>query len=129
MAGLSHSARPSERRAHDIARAHGWNATSFQTLGRGFSYLFHDDGYVAYVDTGSAWVAAGAPVCSDEALAGAVDAFIDAARDAGRRSCFFGVEARLLEAAGDALDHVPIGEQPVWSPVEWVDSLKAHAGL
>ena len=56
MAGPAQPASPSRSRAHDIARTHGWNATSFQTLGRGFSYLFHEDGYVAYVDTGSAWV-------------------------------------------------------------------------
>lgn len=116
-------------RAQDIARAHGWNATSFQTLGRGFSYLFHDDGYVAYVDTGAAWVAAGAPVSTDAALASGVVAFIAAARAAGRRSCFFGVERRLLEAAGGALDSVLVGEQPVWSPLDWVDSLKAHPSL
>ena len=116
-------------RAQDIARAHGWNATSFQTLGRGFSYLFHDDGYVAYVDTGAAWVAAGAPVCSDASLASGVDAFVAAARKAGRRSCFFGVETRLLAAAGGALDGVLVGEQPVWSPLDWVESLKAHPSL
>jgi phosphatidylglycerol lysyltransferase len=129
MPGAAPPASPSRSRAHDIARTHGWNATSFQTLGRGFSYLFHEDGYVAYVDTGSAWVAAGAPVCSDDALASAVDAFVAAARAAGRRSCFFGVEARLLDAATAALDRVPIGEQPVWSPLEWLDSLKEHPSL
>jgi len=129
MPGAAQPTSPSCSRALAIARTHGWNATSFQTLGRGFSYLFHEEGYVAYVDTGAAWVAAGAPVCSDAALGGAVDAFVEAARAAGRRSCFFGVEPRLLDAARASLDHLPIGEQPVWSPLEWLDSLKEHASL
>ncbi len=40
----------------DLLRVHGWNATSFQVLERGFSYWFDPeaDACVAYVDTGHA---------------------------------------------------------------------------
>lgn len=115
--------------ARDLVREHGFNATSFQTVGEGFSYLFHGDGYVAYVDTGRAWVAAGAPVCRTEALASMVRTFAGAASAGGRRCCFFGVEQRLLAAAGSALDHVQIGEQPVWDPAHWEPSLRQRASL
>lgn len=110
-------------------REHGYNATSFQTVGEGFSYLFRGEGYVAYADTGAAWVAAGAPVCREEALSDLVHSFNDAARAAGRRACFFAVEPRLLAAAEDALDCVQIGEQPVWDPQEWVSSLRRERSL
>lgn len=116
-------------RTRELAREHGWNATSFQTLGVGFLYFFHGDGYVAYVDTGAAWVAAGAPVCRSERLGSTTGAFIQAARAAGRRSCFFGVEPRLLGAAEGTLWSVQIGEQPVWDPRDWAETLGKQGGL
>lgn len=116
-------------RAHALALEHGWNAMAFQTLAPGFSYAFHGDTCVAYVDTGGAWVAAGAPMGREEELAGAVAAFVDAARRAGRRACFFGVEDRFLGASGDALERVQIGEQPVWNPEEWASAVRCHRGL
>jgi phosphatidylglycerol lysyltransferase len=112
-----------------LAEAHGWNATAFQTLGAGFSYALHGDGYVAYADTGSAWVVAGAPVCSRAALARAVHGFVEAAAAAGRRCCFFGVEPRLLAATDSVLDSIQIGEQPVWDPGQWSGELERHASL
>jgi phosphatidylglycerol lysyltransferase len=115
--------------ARELVREHGFNATSFQTVGEGFSYFFQGEAYVAYADTGAAWVAAGAPVCRADALRGTVQAFTQAAGSAGRRCCFFGVEPRLLTAAEGLLDRVQIGEQPVWNPADWEASLRAHRGL
>jgi phosphatidylglycerol lysyltransferase len=129
MASVASPEDPPRVRARDLAREHGYNATSFQTVGEGFSYLFHGDGYVAYADTGRAWVAAGAPVCRAEALASMVQAFVDAARAAGRRCCFFSVEPRLLAATERSLEHVRIGEQPVWDPGEWEASLRQRGSL
>ncbi|HVJ88608.1 MAG TPA: DUF2156 domain-containing protein, partial [Labilithrix sp.] len=128
MASLAPSG-TSQKRAHDLARVHGWNATAFQTLGEGYRYLFHEDGYVAYVDTGSAWVAAGAPVCRVEALADTVQAFASAARAAARRYCLFGVEPRFFDAVPDAFRALQIGEQPVCNPEQWCNSLTKHARL
>jgi phosphatidylglycerol lysyltransferase len=108
---------------------HGWNATAAQTLGEGYAYFFHGDGYVAYVDTGFAWVAAGGPICADEALAETVLAFIHAARERGRRPCFFGTEARLIDATASHTRSVLMGEQPVWNPAEWPATLKGNSGL
>jgi len=108
-----------EQRVLDLVLRHGWNATAFQTIEDGYHYFFHGDAYVAYVDTGTAWVAAGAPVASDENLRSITQAFADAARTANRRCCFFGVERRLLDSASVALRALPIGDQAVWDPRQW----------
>jgi phosphatidylglycerol lysyltransferase len=118
-----------QQRVLALVLRHGWNATAFQTLGRGYTYFFHDDGCVAYVDTGSAWVVAGSPIAASESLAEITRAFVHAARAAGRRCCFFGTEERFLRATGDDMRALRIGEQPVWDPQRWPDTLAAHARL
>lgn len=112
-----------------LVREHGWNATSFQTLRAGYQYHFHAGGCVAYVDTGGAWVAAGAPFCrSDELRTLALD-FTRAAERAGRRAQFFGVESRFLAATAGEFEQLNIGEQPVWDPRAWPEILAAHPSL
>ena len=116
---------PAEARAAVAAlvRRYGWNATSFQVLEPGYGYFFtHDatsdgDACVAYVDTGSAWVAGGAPLARDDRMAAVADAFIAAARAAGRRACLFATEERFT--AQSRLRSLPIGEQAVWAPDDW----------
>jgi len=72
---------------------HGFEATSFQALESGYCYFFHgSEACVAYVDTGRAWVAAGAPIAPLSARAEAVSAFLSAAQFAGKRACFFATE-------------------------------------
>jgi phosphatidylglycerol lysyltransferase len=106
----------------DLLRCHGWNATSFQVLEAGFSYWFQSDtACVAYVDTGGAWVAAGAPIAAEGRLSEVARAFVSAAREQGRSACFFGTEERFVGQAG--LDHLLIGEQPVWDPRAWPSTL------
>jgi phosphatidylglycerol lysyltransferase len=101
-----------------LLKRHGWNATSFQILEPGFRYWFDgDDACVGYVDTGRAWVAAGAPVASAE-LCGEVTArFVAAATAAGRRVCCFATEDRFHAAAGWA--SLRVGDQPIWAPEDW----------
>jgi lysylphosphatidylglycerol synthetase-like protein (DUF2156 family) len=85
-----------EARVLALARRFGWNATSFQALEPGYRYFFPDeDACVAYVDTGGAWVAAGPPLADEARIAAIARAFVAAARQAGRRSCFFGTEERF----------------------------------
>lgn len=112
----------------ELLKRHGWNATSFQTLESDFQYWFHgDDACVAYVDTGQALVAAGAPIAAIERVAEVAHAFVEAARARGRRACFFGAEARFTERfAGRAM---LVGEQPVWDPSRWQDALKKSRSL
>ncbi len=114
-------------RVLSLVKRHGWDATAFQTLGRGFRYHFGDEGCVAYVDTGGAWVAAGAPLAPDDRLDVAAARFADEARRNGRRACFFATESRFVERAG--LRALRVGEQPEWDPRAWADTLRAHRGL
>jgi len=109
-----------------LVRRYGWNATSFQVLEPGYRYFFaggadraasERDACVAYVDTGSAWVAAGAPLARADRVAAVADAFIAEARAAGRRACLFATEERFT--AQSQLRSLPIGEQAVWDPDDW----------
>ncbi|HXI54928.1 MAG TPA: phosphatidylglycerol lysyltransferase domain-containing protein [Polyangia bacterium] len=116
-----------------LLRRHGYNATSFQSLEPGFQYWFAGggsgaaDACVAYVDTGRAWVAAGAPLSAETHLRDAAAGFVAAARKAGRRVAFFAAEGRLTEATG--WPSVVIGEQPVWNPQLWNDGVRANRSL
>jgi phosphatidylglycerol lysyltransferase len=116
-------------RAHELVRRHGWNATSFQTLEQGYRYFFEADGYVAYVDTGRAWVVAGAPIAPPAQIVPVLTAFLQSAEGARRRVCLFATEQRLLDAAGAQLRSLRIGEQPVWDPQEWTEILKRRRSL
>ncbi|MDF3065914.1 MAG: hypothetical protein K0R38_1515 [Polyangiaceae bacterium] len=117
------------QRALALVRRYGYNATSFQTLEQGYRYFFHGDGCVAYVDTGGAWVAAGAPIADVSAIREVLLAFLAAAREKRRRACLFATEQRLLNLAADDLVSLRIGEQPVWDPSSWPDILKRRASL
>jgi phosphatidylglycerol lysyltransferase len=81
------------------------------------------------VDTGQAWVAAGAPLTPEDRLGSAARAFVAAARAADRRACFFGAESRFVCASPKLFSALRIGEQPVWDPQRWPGKLQAHASL
>lgn len=115
-------------RVLELLRRHGWNATSFQVLEPGFAYFFHgDDAVVGYVDTGTAWVAAGAPIAPMERMREVIEAFVAAARAAGRRASCFGTETRFAEVTG--WPALRIGDQPVWDPSRWADVVRARRSL
>lgn len=110
-------------------RANGWNSISFQVLLPGFRYWFdRDDACVGYVDTGKAWVAAGAPIAPRERLLDVAQSFAAFAAAAGRRVAFFGTESRFLEAA-PRWRALRIGNQPVWAPEEWPATLRRSRSL
>ena len=113
----------------DLVRRHGWNATAFQTLEQGYHYFFADDGCIAYVDSGRAWVVAGAPIAPPAQVAGILRSFLALARRTGRRVCLFAAEQRLLDSAGNELRSLRIGEQPVWDPQKWGEILKRRRSL
>lgn len=111
-----------------LVRRHGWNATSFQVLEGGYQYWFDgDDACVAYVDTGAAWVAAGAPLAAEHRLGEVAAEFVRAAASARRGACFFATEQRFVGAAG--FEHLLIGEQPVWDPRRWQTTLRETPSL
>jgi phosphatidylglycerol lysyltransferase len=119
-----------ETRARVLAllRRHGWNATSFQSLEASFRYWFDgDEACVAYVETGGAWVVAGAPICATERLGEVAQRFAAAARAAGKRCAFFAAESRLVDSAG--VRAMQVGEQPVWDPTRWRDTVAATSSL
>jgi phosphatidylglycerol lysyltransferase len=110
-----------------VLKRHGWNATSFQVLEEGFEYWFDgDDACVAYVDTGRAWVVAGAPLAAVECLAAVAAAFIEAGARAGRRVVFFATEQRF---AGANVQALLIGEQPVWDPAAWAENVRGSRSV
>ncbi|MFW5875104.1 MAG: phosphatidylglycerol lysyltransferase domain-containing protein [Myxococcota bacterium] len=113
-------------RAHAIVRRHGRASTSFQTLEHGLRYHFDGDGYVAFAEVGRAWVAAGAPVSAPGRAAEVARSFVEAARRAGRRPRFFGVDASLDR---QALRHTRIGEEPWWDARRWHETLRAVRSL
>jgi phosphatidylglycerol lysyltransferase len=119
----------SRQRALALVRRYGYNATSFQTLEEGYRYFFRGEGCVAYVDTGAAWVVAGAPIAHESAIREVLLEFLAAARAARRRACLFATEQRLLTLAGDALVSLRIGEQPVWDPTRWSEILARRRSL
>jgi len=115
-------------RAFELLRRHGRSTTSFQTLERDFRYFFDgDDAFVAYRDTGSAWVAAGDPVSAPGRSAEVARAFVRAARSAGRRASFFAAEEELVERTGFAATRV--GQEPIWDPRRWEDVLRGSRKL
>jgi len=121
------SAEDARPRVLGILRRFGWNATSFQILEPGFRYWFAgDDACVAYVDTGRAWVAAGAPVAEEARLAELASAFVRDARRRGRRALFFATEARFAQRGFDSM---LIGEQPLWDPAAWSQMLQGAPSL
>ncbi len=141
MSSLATPAREGDRqRALALLRRHGWNATSFQILEPGFHYWFdareahqsdeaqeRDDACVAYLDTGRAWVAAGAPIAGPERAPEVALRFVAAAAAQGRRACFFGTEDRFAAAAPFAA--MRIGEQGDWDPAAWEETLRGTRSL
>jgi phosphatidylglycerol lysyltransferase len=111
-----------------LLKRHGWNSTSFQILEPGFRYWFDgDDACVGYVDTGRAWVAAGAPIAGPEACGEVSARFVAAATAAGRRVCCFATEARFHDAAG--WSSMRVGDQPIWAPEDWSTVVRQSRSL
>jgi len=119
---------PERRRVLAVLRRHGWNATSFQVLEPGFRYWFaDDDACVAYVDTGRAWIAGGAPLTEARRLRAVAEEFHRAAASSDRRAAFFAVEQRVVDAL--PWHALLIGEQPEWEAQGWPEALRGSSSL
>jgi phosphatidylglycerol lysyltransferase len=111
-----------------ILRAHGWDATSFQTVKSGFSYwLDDDDAFVAYVKIGRVLVTTGAPIAPRDRVAEVAKRFVAHAEKKGNAVCFFGVEKDFTDAL--PYPHSPIGLQPAWDPSHWTQTLASAPSL
>jgi phosphatidylglycerol lysyltransferase len=113
-------------RARKFVRRFGRDAVAWQGLDSVCQYWFADDACVAYVDTGSAWVAAGSPLCAEGRGAAVAKRFVAAAKERGRRACFFGVEHP--EDLGTQ-PTVLLGEQPIFDPAQWPATVARHRRL
>jgi len=114
---------PEQCRTLSIVRRFGWNAMSFQVFTPGLSYWFADgDACVAYLDTGSAWVVAGAPLAAETDMMRVANQFCVAAKENSRRAVFVATERRFLELVGN-FKAIAIGEMPVWDPADWSDTV------
>lgn len=118
-----------QQRALELVQRHGHNVTAFQALEHGYHYYFGRAGCVAYVDTGAAWVVAGAPIAPTQEISALLAEFLAEAGRAKRRCCLFGTEQRLLELAGSSLASLRIGELPVWDPRGWEQTLGRRASV
>ncbi len=116
------------RRVLGLIQRHGYNSTSFQILEPGFRYWVDgEDACVGYVDTGAAWVVAGAPIAPAERVAEVASRFVAAARAQGRRVCCFGTETRFNELV--SWPALRIGDQPVWAPDDWQAAVRSSRSL
>lgn len=115
-------------RAARALREHGADAVSFQGLESGMSWWHapRGDAAVAYFDTGRSWIAAGRPLAAPSECAQAVAGFAAAARSAGRRPVFFGVES--LEPF-PGMKRLQLGLQSVLDPAQWQATLRRSAKL
>lgn len=120
---------PQRYRLLELLRRHGWNATSFQAIEPEFRYWFDrgGDAAVAYLDTGWAWLVAGAPIAPIDRCGVIAERFAEDARRHRRRTAFFATEPRFLRAA--PMRSLLIGEQPSWDPRTWTERHRGHRGL
>jgi hypothetical protein len=110
-----------------LLKRHGRDPTGFQVLEPGLSYWFDDDACVAYADVGGAWISAGEPICAEPALPEVVRSFGRAAARAGRRLRFFHVSEQFAAVA--QLESTHIGEQALWDPLRWDETLAGSRSL
>jgi phosphatidylglycerol lysyltransferase len=119
--------------ARELVLRHGWNAVAYQILNPGMRLWFTTDreAVVGYAAVGRTWVVAGAPVCAPERLPAVIDELEADARRHGRRLLFFGAGTRLEQVMAARATHalVRLGAQPVWTPSEWPDVVRAKSSL
>lgn len=125
MTGALVPARPSPH-ARALVERYGRDTVNPQGLSPALHHWFDGERFVAFVDTGGAWVAAGSPCAPIGELAAVARRFTEAAREHGRRACFFAAERPLVDAGLRAL---AIGEQPVWDAWRWPEVLAGASSL
>lgn len=118
-----------QQRLLDLLRRHGWNSTSFQVIEPDCHYWFdlESDAAVAYLDTGAAWVVAGAPIAPIDRCGEVTERFAGEAKRHGKRIVFFATEPRFLQCA--PMRSLAIGEQPSWDPRLWEERHRGHRSL
>jgi hypothetical protein len=120
-----------ELKVLDLVHRHGTDSLAFVAVESGMRHWFDfalptgTGACVAYVDCGTAWVAAGAPLVDIGQRPRAAGRFVDAARASGHRACFFASDS----LSGVALKRIQVGEQPIFNPAAWLVELPGHRRL
>lgn len=116
----------------EALRRHATDAMSFQALKAATTWWIDapppqgTGARLGYTPAGRSWVAIGSPLVDHSQRAEAVRRFCRAARLAGRRPVFFGVEdARPFERCRT----LPLGLQSVLKPSEWSATLRRRPKL
>ncbi|MDI1475759.1 phosphatidylglycerol lysyltransferase domain-containing protein [Polyangium sp. y55x31] len=105
----------------------GRDTVAFQSLAPGMRAWSDGAGaWVAFADTGRAWLAVGSPLCAPEDTGRVARAFVQAARAAGRRAGFCAVEAFPHDTF---FERLPLGRQPIWDPLQWDRVLAGRRSL
>jgi phosphatidylglycerol lysyltransferase len=107
----------------------GEAAVSFQALEPGISWWQDTAGggaFVAYADTGTAWVGVGHPFSPPEERDAVAARFAAAAQAAKRRVVWFGAEGGRQGAQWSAM---VVGEQPWFDPRRWAERLGSFRRL
>lgn len=120
-------------RAREIVIEHGWNTTSYQILNPGIDLWFSAryDAVLGYTRRAGVLLAAGSPVCAQQAIVPVCEEFEAFARRGGCRVCYVCAEERmrliLAQSAGHA--SIAMGAQPVWNPHTWPRLIRNRASL
>ncbi|MDI1445902.1 DUF2156 domain-containing protein [Polyangium sp. 6x1] len=105
----------------------GRDTVAFQSLAPGMrAWRDGAGGWVAFADTGRAWIAVGSPLCAPEHTGRTARAFVQAARGVGRRAGFCAVEDFPRDAF---FERLLLGRQPVWDPLQWDRVLAGRRSL
>ena len=122
-----------------LVRLHGTDATVEQALNPSMRHWLNakapDEatagvGYaVGHALGATVWFAAGGPVGPPEALGHTAAGFEAAARAAGARPAWFGIDAATIEALGPGHAALVVGAEPVWDPARWAETVAGRASL
>jgi phosphatidylglycerol lysyltransferase len=108
-------------------RAFGRDAVSYQALEPGLRHWATRGGVVSFCDTSGGWVATGGPLAELDEYPEVASRFVRDAASQGRRASFFACDDPA--SFGDRFSRLQLGEQPLWHPAEWQDTLRAHRRL
>ncbi|HSQ63286.1 MAG TPA: DUF2156 domain-containing protein [Polyangiaceae bacterium] len=108
-------------------RAYGRDAVSYQALEPGLRHWATRGGMVSFCDTSGGWVATGGPLAETSDCADVASRFARDAASQGRRASFFACDHP--ESFGEGFSRLQLGEQPLWRPGEWQDTLRTHRSL
>lgn len=118
--------------ARQLVVEYGHNATAYQILNPGIQLWFNarQDCVVGFVRRGSWLLVAGEPVCERSTLPEAVGQFEAFARQMNCRVCYVCAGESMHSILSDsAHSAVTIGAQPVWSPSDWPDLVRAWRSI